>query len=71
MELADINKEKAVTLSEDGKQFETVLRNVFVVGKDKAEIAVTALNALNDQHKEHPEGDTIGSRVMGWLTIKY
>ena len=40
-------------------------------GKDKAEIAVTAFNALNDQHKEHPEGDTIGSRVMGWLTIKY
>ncbi len=34
----DTNKEKSVTLSEEGKQFETVLRNVFVVGKEKAEI---------------------------------
>ncbi len=36
----DINKEKAVKLSEEGKEFETVLKNVFVVGKDKAEIEV-------------------------------
>jgi len=28
-------------------------------------------NALNDMHKEHPLGDTIGSRVMGWLTLKF
>ncbi len=34
----DINKEKAVTLAEDGKEFETVLRNVIVVGKEKSEI---------------------------------
>lgn len=37
----------------------------------EAEVAVTVFNALNDKHKEHPLGETIGSRVMGWLTIRY
>jgi iron complex outermembrane receptor protein len=37
----------------------------------EAEVAVTAFNSLNDKHKEHPLGETIGSRVMGWLTLKY
>jgi iron complex outermembrane receptor protein len=37
----------------------------------EAEVAVTAFNALNDRHKEHPLGDTIGSRVMGWLTLRF
>ena len=37
----------------------------------EAEVAVSAFNALNDQHKEYPVGDTIGSRVMGWLTLKF
>jgi iron complex outermembrane recepter protein len=37
----------------------------------EAEVAVSAFNALNDRHKEHPLGDTIGSRVMGWLTLKF
>lgn len=37
----------------------------------EAEVAVSAFNALNDKHKEHPLGDTIGSRVMGWLTMKF
>ena len=36
-----------------------------------AEVAISAFNALNDEHKEHPLGDTIGSRVMGWLTVRY
>lgn len=36
-----------------------------------AEVAVSAFNALNDRHKEHPLGDTIGSRVMGWLTVRF
>lgn len=36
-----------------------------------AEVAISAFNALNDKHKEHPLGDTIGSRVMGWLTVRY
>jgi iron complex outermembrane receptor protein len=37
---------------------------------EKAEVAVSIFNAMNDRHKEHPLGDTIGSRVMGWLTIR-
>lgn len=40
------------------------------IGRE-AEIAVSAFNALNDRHQEHPTGDIIGSRVMGWLTVKY
>jgi len=36
-----------------------------------AEVAISAFNALNDKHKEHPLGDTIGSRVMGWLTVRF
>ena len=36
-----------------------------------AEFAISAFNALNDEHKEHPLGDTIGSRVMGWVTVRY
>ena len=36
-----------------------------------AELALSAFNALNDTHKEHPLGDTIGSRVMGWITVRY
>lgn len=36
-----------------------------------AEVAISAFNALNDKHKEHPLGDTIGIRVMGWLTVRY
>jgi iron complex outermembrane receptor protein len=36
-----------------------------------AEVAVSVFNALNDQHKEHPLGDIISRRVMGWLTVKF
>ena len=36
-----------------------------------AEVAISAFNALNDTHNEHPVGDTIGSRVMGWITVRY
>jgi iron complex outermembrane receptor protein len=36
----------------------------------EAEVAVSVFNALNDIHKEHPLGDLIGTRVMGWLTVK-
>ena len=34
----DINKEKAVMLSEEGNHFQTVIRNVLIVGKGEAEI---------------------------------
>lgn len=36
----------------------------------EAEIAVSVFNALNDRHREHPLGDVLGTRVMGWLTVK-
>jgi iron complex outermembrane receptor protein len=36
-----------------------------------AEIAVSVFNALNDEHKEHPLGDLIRRRVMGWLTVRF
>jgi iron complex outermembrane receptor protein len=36
-----------------------------------AEVAISAFSALNDTHKEHPLGETIGSRVMGWITVRY
>lgn len=38
---------------------------------DKAELAFSAFNALNDKHREHPLGEKVKSRVMGWFTIKY
>ena len=37
--------------------------------QNKAEFALSAFNALNDQHREHPLGDIISSRVMGWFTL--
>ena len=36
-----------------------------------AEVAISAFNALNDTHKEQPLGETIGSRVMAWLTVRF
>ena len=47
------------------------LRGAYRFWKEKAEAAVTVFNALNDRHKEHPLGETIGSRAMGWLTIRF
>ncbi len=42
-----------------------------VQGQKKAEVAVSAFNTLNDRHREHPLGDIISNRVMGWLTVRY
>jgi iron complex outermembrane receptor protein len=36
----------------------------------EAEVAISVFNALNDNHREHPLGDLLGTRVMGWLTLK-
>jgi iron complex outermembrane receptor protein len=47
------------------------IRVAYLFWHRKAEVAFAAFNSLNDKHKEHPLGDTIGSRVMGWLTLKY
>ena len=46
------------------------LRLGYLFWKDKAEVAVSAFNALNDRHNEHPLGDIIASRVMGWITLR-
>jgi iron complex outermembrane receptor protein len=46
------------------------MRGGYRFWKDRAELAIAVFNALNDKHKEHPLGDVIGSRVMGWLTIR-
>lgn len=37
---------------------------------DQAELAMSVYNALNDRHFEYPLGDVIGSRVMGWFTLR-
>jgi iron complex outermembrane receptor protein len=37
--------------------------------QNQAEFAVSVFNALNDRHREHPLGDILGSRVMGWFTL--
>ncbi|MEK7326439.1 MAG: TonB-dependent receptor, partial [Chloroflexota bacterium] len=47
------------------------LRGAYQFWHEKAEVAVTLYNALNDRHMENPVGEMIGSRVMGWLTIRY
>jgi iron complex outermembrane receptor protein len=47
------------------------MRAAYKFWHEKAEVAVTAFNALDDRHKENPVGDTIGSRVMGWLTVRF
>ena len=36
-----------------------------------AEIAISVFNTLDNEHKEHPLGDTISRRVMGWLTVRF
>ncbi|MBH0203147.1 MAG: TonB-dependent receptor [Nitrospira sp.] len=36
----------------------------------EAELAISVFNALNDNHREHPLGDLLGTRAMGWLTVK-
>jgi iron complex outermembrane receptor protein len=50
----------------------TILRRV--TGLDVMQTTGTAFNVSirgKVKHKEHPLGDTIGSRMMGWLTVKY
>lgn len=36
----------------------------------EAELAISVFNALNDNHREHPLGDLLGTRVLGWLTVR-
>ena len=46
------------------------LRGGYWFWNKQAEIAVSVYNTLNDRHRESPLGDVIGSRVMGWFTLK-
>jgi iron complex outermembrane receptor protein len=46
------------------------LRGGYRFWNDKAEIAVSMFNALNDKHREHPLGERIKSRFLGWLTVR-
>jgi len=36
----------------------------------EAEVAISVFNALNDTHREHPLGDLLGTRMLGWVTVK-
>jgi iron complex outermembrane receptor protein len=36
----------------------------------EAELALPVFTALRDPHREHPLGDLLGTRVLGWLTLK-
>ncbi len=38
---------------------------------NQLEMAVSIFNALNDKHREHPLGEIIGSRAMGWVTYHF
>ena len=46
------------------------LRGAYRFWDDKAELAISVFNALNNRHREYQLGDPIGSRVLGWLTLK-
>jgi iron complex outermembrane receptor protein len=47
------------------------LRGAYRFWHDKAEVAISVFNALNGHHRENPIGEEIGSRVLGWLTLRY
>ncbi len=46
------------------------LRGGYWFWNKQAEVAVSVFNTFNDRHRESPNGDVIGSRVMGWFTLK-
>jgi iron complex outermembrane receptor protein len=52
------------------------LRGAYKIWRERstgreAEVAVSVFNAVNDHHRESPVGEEIGSRTMGWLTVRY
>jgi len=47
------------------------VRAAYRFWKDQLELAVSLTNALNDKHREHPQGEIIGSRAMGWVTYDF
>jgi outer membrane receptor for ferrienterochelin and colicin len=38
---------------------------------NKADVSVVAFNLLDNQHREHPLAQTIGRRVMGYITYRF
>ena len=46
------------------------LRGGYWFWDKQAELAVSVYNTLNHRHREYPTGPVIGSRVMGWFTLK-
>jgi iron complex outermembrane receptor protein len=48
-----------------------MLRAGYRFWHNNAEVAVSVFNALNDEHREHPLGELIQRRIMGWLTVKF
>ncbi len=45
------------------------LRGGYRFWDDRAELAISVFNALNDRHQEYQLGETIKSRVLGWFTV--
>ncbi|MFO0660905.1 MAG: TonB-dependent receptor [Polyangiaceae bacterium] len=39
--------------------------------KNSTEVSATAFNLLNDKHREHPLGQMVGRRFMGFLSYKF
>ncbi|MCC6647756.1 MAG: TonB-dependent receptor [Polyangiaceae bacterium] len=39
--------------------------------RNNAEVSATAFNLLNTQHRQHPFGQTVGRRFMGFLSYKF
>jgi iron complex outermembrane receptor protein len=39
--------------------------------RDQVEVSATAFNLLNNQHREHPLGQRIGQRFMGFLSYRF
>lgn len=37
----------------------------------EAKVAISVFNALNDKASESPNGEKIGRRFMGWLTVRF
>ncbi|UCD85248.1 MAG: TonB-dependent receptor [Deltaproteobacteria bacterium] len=47
------------------------LRIGYELLKDRLEIAASAYNLFNDKHREYPETEKIGSKILGSITLEY
>ncbi|MCC6647758.1 MAG: TonB-dependent receptor [Polyangiaceae bacterium] len=39
--------------------------------KDRADVSVVGFNLLNNQHRQHPLGQKVGQRIMGFVSYKF